>query len=106
ILLAVITMLVLGLIILLAPAAASAQAGAAAPKGKGFPTAQDAANALVDATEKYDEAALTEVLGPDSFDIIHSGEPVRDRELSLGFAAQAWTKMNVELDKTKTRATM
>jgi hypothetical protein len=49
-------------------------------RAKTFATPQDAANSLIDAAEKYDEAALTEVLGPDSYDIIHTGEPARDRE--------------------------
>jgi len=49
---------------------------------------------------------LTEVLGPDSYDIIHTGEPARDREKCKEFAAHARAKMNVEVDKTKTRATM
>jgi hypothetical protein len=76
------------------------------PKSKAFATPQDAANSLVDAAEKYDEAALTAVLGPDSNDIIHTGEPARDSEKTKEFAARARAKMSVELNKTKTRATM
>ena len=78
----------------------------AAPGGKTFATAQDAANALIDAAEKYDEAALKEVLGPDSYDIIHTGEPARDSEKTKEFAAHARVKMSIELNKAKTRATM
>ena len=77
-----------------------------AARGKAFATAKQAADALIDATEKYDEAALTQILGPDSSDIIHTGEPARDAENSKAFAAQARAKMSVNLDKTKTRATM
>jgi hypothetical protein len=73
---------------------------------KTFATPQDAANSLIDAAEKYDEAALTEVLGPDSYDIIHTGEPARDNEKCKEFAAQARAKMSVEVNQTKTRATM
>lgn len=80
-----------------------AQAPATA-HGKGFETAQAAADALINATEQYDEAALTEILGPDSFDIIHTGEPARDKENSQAFAAQARAKMNLEYNKFKTRA--
>jgi hypothetical protein len=76
------------------------------PRSKAFATPQDAANSLIDAAEKYDEAALTEILGPDSNDIIHTGEPARDSEKTKEFAAQARAKMSVELNKTKTRATM
>jgi hypothetical protein len=77
-----------------------------APKGKPFELAQQAADTLIDAAEKYDEAALTEILGPDSFDIIHTGEPARDRENSTAFATQAHAKMSVELNRKKTRATI
>ena len=78
----------------------------AAPGGKTFATPQDAANALIDAAEKHDEAALKDVLGPDSYDIIHTGEPARDSEKTKEFAAHARVKMKIDLNKTKTRATM
>jgi hypothetical protein len=61
---------------------------------------------LIDATEKYDEAALTEILGPGSFDLTHTGEPARDKENSAAFAAQARAKMKLDLNKAKTRATL
>jgi DUF2950 family protein len=95
------------LVILMIASSVTAQTTAGTTqRGKGFGSAQEAADALIDATEKYDEAALTEVLGPDSYDIIHSGEPARDSEKSKAFAAQARAKMSVNLDKTKTRATL
>ena len=58
-------------------------------RGKEFATPEEAANSLIAAAEKYDEAALTEVLGPGSYDIIHTGEPARDGEKCKEFAAQA-----------------
>src|SRR5574338_491584 len=64
-------------------------------KAKTFATAAEAANALIDAAEKFDETALTEILGPDSYDIIHTGEPARDREVAAEFAAKARTKTNI-----------
>jgi hypothetical protein len=76
------------------------------PGAKTFATPQDAANSLIDAAEKYDEAALKEVLGPDSYDVVHTGEPARDSEKTKEFAAHARAKMSIELNKTKTRATM
>ena len=88
--------------LILAPAAY----GQTVVRGKAFATAQDAANALVSATETYDEAALMEILGPDGYDIVHTGEPARDKESSQAFAAQARTKMKVEMNKTRTRATL
>jgi hypothetical protein len=78
----------------------------ASPRGTAFPTAQAAADALIAATSTYDEKALTEILGSDGYDIIHTGEPARDKENSEAFAAQAKAKLNLEMNKTKTRATM
>jgi hypothetical protein len=72
-----------------------------AVRSEGFASAQDAANALVDAAEKYDVPALEKILGPDANDIIHTGEPARDAEVAKAFAAQARTKMNVKVDRTK-----
>lgn len=66
-------------------------------RGRSFATAQEAATALIDAAEKFDKAALTDILGPDSYDIIHTGEPARDREVAQKFAEQARIKTNVSL---------
>ena len=74
------------------------QTNAQTGKGTGFATAQEAVDALVAAAEKYDEKRLQEILGPDSNDIIHTGEPVRDREMSAEFAAQARTKQSLTKD--------
>jgi Protein of unknown function (DUF2950) len=95
------------LVIPIIPTRASAQttAGTAA-RGKLFASAQEAAEALINAAESYDEAALSEVLGPDSYDIIHTGEPARDSEKAKEFAGLARAKMAVNLDQTKTRATL
>jgi Protein of unknown function (DUF2950) len=67
----------------------------AVPKAKMFSSPELAAEALIDAAEKYDEKALTEILGPDSYDIIHTGEPARDKEMSMQFAAEARTRQRV-----------
>lgn len=72
-------------------------------KARTFSTAQAAADALIEAAEKYDEAALTEILGPDSYDIIHTGEPARDREVAQKFAEQARIKTNVSLQPKNPR---
>jgi len=60
-----------------------------------FATPQEAVDALIDAAEKYDENALTEILGPNSWDIIHTGEPARDKETAKKFAEQARVKKNI-----------
>ena len=72
-------------------------------KAKSFATAQEAANALIEAAEKYDETALAEILGPDSYDIIHTGEPARDREVSQKFAAEARVKTKISYHPKNSR---
>ena len=74
-----------------------------ATKAKSFKTAQEAADALVDAAEKYDETSLVQILGPDSYDIIHTGEPARDREVAQQFAAQARAKNHVAIQPGNSR---
>ena len=83
------------LLLLAAWSSTSAQTGGLVAKARQFPTAQEAANALIEAAEKFDQAALTEILGPDSYDILHTGEPARDREVAQKFAEQARIKTNV-----------
>ena len=72
-------------------------------KAKPFPTTEEAVNALVEAAEKFDELALVEILGPDSYDIIHTGEPARDREVAKKFAAEARAKNHVALQPKNSR---
>jgi hypothetical protein len=72
-------------------------------KPKTFPTAQAAADALIEAAEKYDIAALKEILGPDSYDIIHTGEPARDREVAQKFASEARIKTNISMPPRNAR---
>src|SRR3954466_16097871 len=87
-----------------APQASAQHAVASsAAKARAFTTAQEAADALIDAAEKDDEAALKEILGPGSNDIVHTGEPARDRETVTEFAALARTKKNVSLDPRNPR---
>jgi len=70
-----------------------------------FPSPQAAADALIDAAEKFDVPALEQIFGPDGNDIIHTAEPSRDREIAKQFAEQARKKMEVSVDpKTKRRA--
>ena len=77
----------------------SAQSETASPaKPRMFTTADEAAGALIAAAEKFDEAELREILGPDSYDITHTGEPARDREVATEFAALARVKKSITLD--------
>jgi len=72
-------------------------------KAKQFASKEEAADALIDAAEKYDELGLAEILGPDSYDIIHTGEPARDREVAQKFAEQARIKKAVKLQPKNPR---
>jgi len=72
-------------------------------KAKQFATAEEAADALIEAAEKYDELGLAEILGSDSYDIIHTGEPARDREVATKFAEQARIKKAVKLQPKNPR---
>ncbi len=79
----------------------------AASRGKGFATPQEAVASLIEGAATYDEKQLGEILGPNSWDIIHTGEPARDRENASAFAEQARTKMRVDIDpRTRARATL
>jgi hypothetical protein len=72
-------------------------------KMRTYATAEEAADALVAAAEKFDEAMLKEILGPDSYDIVHTGEPMRDRETAAEFASLARTKQNISTDPRNPR---
>lgn len=72
-------------------------------KQKTFATAEEAADALIAAAEQFDEAALKEILGPDSYDIVHTGEPARDKEVSAEFASLGRAKKNIALDPRNPR---
>jgi hypothetical protein len=74
---------------------------------KGFDTPRAAADALVEAADHYDVAALVNILGPQSEDIVSSKDPVQDKNRAREFAAKAHEKMSVEVDrKNPKRATL
>jgi hypothetical protein len=72
-----------------------------AAKPKVFATAQQAADALIEAAKKYNIAALEEIFGSEGHDIIFSGEPVRDKEAAASFAEQAGKKKAVIKDPSR-----
>lgn len=96
----------------LAPVLLAAQQSAAkkapasvGPGAKTFGTPQQAADALVDAAEKFDEGALKQIFGPGGDDIFLSGESPQDRQRASDFAAAARQKKSVSMDpKTGNRA--
>src|SRR5690348_6760697 len=63
-----------------------------------FATPQEAAQALIDATEHNDVAALLKVLGPDGKDIIISGDPAEDTKHRAEFARSAHQKLRIDQD--------
>ena len=73
--------------------------------GKTFDTPHLAADALVEAAEKFDVGALKEIFGAGNDDIVFSGEEPRDKERAADFAAAAREKKSISLDPKKgTRA--
>jgi hypothetical protein len=84
------------------PPAASTSA-AAGPKK--FDTPQQAADALVEAAQKFDEFALVQIFGPDGEDVVFSGETAQDRQRASDFVAEAREKKSVSVDpKRENRA--
>lgn len=65
---------------------------------KQFATPKEAADSLVAAAETFDVAALKEILGPESEDIVSSGDPVMDKNRAMMFAAKAKEKSVIEKD--------
>ena len=70
-----------------------------------FDTPQQAADALVNAAEKFDVVALSHMFGPGGEGIVFSGEFAQDRKHAADFAAEAHEKESVSVDpKTGNRA--
>jgi len=65
---------------------------------KGFDTPQQAADALIDAADKFDVVALGQIFGPGGEDIVFSGEFAQDRQHAAEFAAEAHEKKSVAVD--------
>ena len=72
-----------------------------APQGnqKLFDSPKEAADALVLAAGSFDQAALGEILGPESDAIIASADPVQDKNRAVAFAAKAKEKTTIEMAK-------
>jgi hypothetical protein len=91
-----------------APQAAPKAAPPAVPPpagAKAFSTPQQAADALVEAADKFDVDALKRIFGPAGQDIVFTGEYAQDRKHAKDFVAQAREKQSVSIDpKTSARA--
>jgi hypothetical protein len=89
------------------PEAKKAPAAMAAPAAgtKSFDTPQQAADALVEAAQKFDEDTIIQIFGPDGDDVVFTGEFAQDRRLASDFVAKAHEKKSVSVDpKTGNRA--
>lgn len=78
----------------------SAQASSGA---KQFSSPDEAAVAFIVAAETFNAPAFKEILGPNSYDIVHTGEPAQDREIATEFAKRAREKKTLTADKRNPR---
>src|SRR5215472_4965539 len=91
------------------PAAAQDQSNAAktpaasssAPAQKTFASAQQAADAFLEATKTFDTVALIAMLGPEGESLVSSEDPVRDKSIAADFYAKAQEKKSVVIDPKK-----
>lgn len=65
---------------------------------KTFDTLQQAASALIEAADKFDVSALTEMFGPETEDVIFTGEFAQDRKHAADFVAEAREKNRISMD--------
>jgi hypothetical protein len=65
---------------------------------KTFATAQEAADAFIQATENWDLPTLRQILGPHGEDVIASEDQVQDKNKAAEFAANARQKTSVVVD--------
>ena len=71
-----------------------------------FKTPTEAAAALIQAAEKFDERALVQILGSDGKALVTSKDEVADRKNSIDFAAEARQHQRIEMDSSGTTATL
>ncbi|HEY6931199.1 MAG TPA: DUF2950 domain-containing protein [Thermoanaerobaculia bacterium] len=88
--------------LLVAPALGTAEEAAkkapAAVHQRTFETPKAAADALVEAADKYDLPALKEILGPDGADLVVTKDAVQDKNQLAAFAAKAHEKSEILTD--------
>jgi len=77
---------------------APAAAGAPTASITTYDTPQHAADALVEAADKFDVVALSHMFGPGGEGVVFSGEFAQDRKHAADFAAEAREKKSVSVD--------
>jgi hypothetical protein len=85
-------------VVLLAQQSAENVAPTVGPQAKAFNTPEQAADALVEAAQKFDESALQQIFGAGAEDVYLSGEYPQDRQRARDFAELAREKRNVSVD--------
>jgi hypothetical protein len=80
-----------------APKAASAS-DAAPSIYKTFDTPQQAASALIEAADKFDVSELARIFGPETQDVVFTGEFAQDRQHAADFVAEAREKNRISLE--------
>jgi hypothetical protein len=73
-------------------------ATAAQPAQKSFATPKEAVEAIILATENFDQTTLKAILGPSGDDLVSSEDPVQDKRNAAAFAAKAREKNEVVID--------
>jgi hypothetical protein len=63
-----------------------------------FAAPTEAIQAVIDAAERNDSAALLQLFGPNGKDILESGDPVQDKDARTEFARSAREKLEIEQD--------
>jgi len=71
-----------------------------------FESPDAAAAALVAASETFDVAKLTQILGGEGAELVQSKDPVQDRNTAAAFAAEARVHQRIELDSAKSTAVL
>jgi hypothetical protein len=87
------------------PLTAKHPVAAPASRVKSFDTPQQAVDALIDAADRFDVAALQELFGSENKELVFSGEEAQDRQRAREFVAVALEKKSVSMDpKSRSRA--
>jgi Protein of unknown function (DUF2950) len=74
---------------------------------KTFDSPQQAANALITASDQFDAPSLMQIFGPAGADFVASADPVEDKKTAIAFAAKAHEKNSVQVDpKNPNRAVL
>ena len=71
-----------------------------------FKSPKEAAAALIDAAERFDQAALVQILGTEGKPLVLSKDTVMDRKRAVDFAAEARAHHRIKLDSSGNSATL